>query len=231
MEDTISLRQEVSKLYQAIDRREQAILTINAKIDIDDNKEMRNKGRILFYLSITVIVASYTPLWFIAPNKTTAIVIGSGIIIGYIIMFFSTIIDFLILKKDFSKLKGNPLFLLFEGLQNSLEVDTEFTENIKCYSIRALRLVRTRLSNQPKVIESRFGFVLGPLGKLGLLPSILAISITFFSEDHHIIIIHLSITLFVISMMARWMVKDMPRIQFYTEMIDNEIALRQSQLD
>ncbi|EGG92848.1 hypothetical protein IMCC1989_2451 [gamma proteobacterium IMCC1989] len=184
MEKDESLEQEVNAIYHAIQEREDFIRAINIDMDKGENPKRQRNSRILFYASIIFIALSYT---FIkieqSPSANTVIIASVGVLIGYLLMLGSIAIDFFKLKKDLLLLIKNPLSLLFDGFRQTAGNDVAFAQALQNYSTRSLVIVKNRLSSQSTTVQHRVSSLVGPLSKLGLLPSLLALSITFLIKN------------------------------------------------
>lgn len=87
-------------------------------------------------------------------------------------------------------------------------------------------IVKNRLSSQYTLVQNRLSSMVGPLSKLGLLPGILAASIALFNQEYHQITIHVAVVFFVFHLINFRANFDLPRIHFYTQMVEDEITMR-----
>lgn len=226
MENDDSLKLEVKSIYEDIQEREVFIKHTNMNLTKEENTEHQRRSRALFITSIIVITFSYSLVWLTSPSVNMVIIISGGILAGYLLMLISTILDFLISKKDMSRLWKNPLTFLFDSCYLTLDHDDKFSQRLQQYSIRSLTIAKNRLSGQHTMVQTRFGFMVGPLNKLGLLPGIIAISITLFNQEYHQVTIHFAAILFAFYTVTYRVNFELPRIHFYTQMLEDEISMR-----
>lgn len=227
MQHDKSLEQDLSAIYHAIQKRENVIKALNNITDKAKTPKHRQISRILFCSSAIVIALSYIFMQLNQPSSTNIIIVATtGILAGYLLMFISVVIDFFSLKKDVSLLMKNPLSLLFDGFRQTIDSDVTFIQTLQEYSTRSLMIAKNRLRSQSTIVQHRLRSLVGPLSNLGLLPSLLAVSITFFKQEYHQVTIHMSIVFFVLYMIVLRASTELPRLQFYVQMLEDEIAIR-----